>query len=114
MFLEILQKYKKKKIRLCCYPYWSLYDNDRERNALFKPLSAKRFKLRKTFMESQRVSDSFANITAKIRSIKSKLKAYQTHFKYAMIKVTNIWVPDIFRFMKKWANAVDIGVHNSV
>ena len=84
-------KITKTKIRFCCYPYWSLYGNDRKRNALFKPLSAKRFKLRKTFMESQRVSDSFANITVKIRSIKSKLKAYQTHFKYAMVKVTNLW-----------------------
>ena len=50
------------KFMFCCYAHCNFYVKDTKRNALF-------INLMKTFTESHRVSDSFENVSFKIRFI---------------------------------------------
>ena len=63
--------------------YFSLYVSDTKRNSLI-------IKLMKTFTESHRVSDSFQNITVKIRFIHCQyIKQIIDISKYGVAEITN-------------------------
>ena len=70
--------------RFCCYSYWNLYASYAKRNVLFK--------LIKTFTKSQRVSDSFENITVKIKCLQYiNIWKQSSHIlKYVVVKITTL------------------------
>lgn len=93
MIIFVLEccKVTETKFRLCYYSYWNIHASNTKRNALFN--------LIKTFTKSQRVSDSFENITVKYRFFHCRGKQTYRHiFKYAMVEKTNIWLLDILVF----------------